>query len=176
MLESYLKESGKDTFVTRDPGGTAISEKIREILKSEKSNEMFPETELLLFLAARSQMVRELIKPALDAGKVVICDRFTDSTIAYQGDVEGNFLTFAAGGLNPDLTFFLEIDPEVGLLRKSGQQGNLDRMELKGLEYHKKVSARYKQEAALNPSRIVTIDASLSVNEIQEQIRRRIYG
>jgi len=179
LLAKYIEKLGKPVCITRDPGGTAISEKIRGLLKCESSSGLFQETELLLFLAARSQMVREIIVPSLNQGSIVICDRFTDSTLAYQGGIESPLLRqmcdFAADGLVPDLTFFLEIEPEAGLARKL-EQSHHDRMELKGTEFHKKVFERYRLEAALHPKRVVTIDATLPVDEIHAQIRRKIYG
>jgi len=176
LLLKHLTARGLDVVSLRDPGATPISEKIRGILKDPAHANMTPRTEALLYLAARTQMVEELIVPALDEEKIVICDRFTDSTVVYQGHAGSLGMTalqglcdFSASGLVPDLTLFLHIHPEDGLSRKT-EQGELDRLEMKGLNFHKQVLAGFEYEAEKNPGRIVTIDATQSVEKIHSII------
>ncbi|MCL2855351.1 MAG: dTMP kinase [Defluviitaleaceae bacterium] len=178
LLRDHLLDCGLNVIAVRDPGGTAVAEQIRQMVKSNANADIYVRTEALLYLAARCEMVNKLIRPHLSAGRIVLCDRFADSTIAYQGfaneldleDLEqiGNFAT---GNLTPTLTFYLKIDPKEGLGRKTAQQ-DLDRVENKGLGYHKKVQAGFEYLAAKNPRRIVTIDATLGVDEIHQIIIR----
>jgi len=172
MLLEYLQDAGHDVLCLRDPGGTFISEKIREILKDTDNAAITQKTEAMLYLAARSQMFDELLKPCLDRGGIVICDRYSDSTVVYQGyagginlDMLKAFCIFASNGLEPDLTFYLQLDPVLGLERKKCQ-GELDRTELKGFEFHKQVADAYDMEAKKHPKRIKTIDATLPPEEI----------
>ncbi|MDR2168319.1 MAG: dTMP kinase [Clostridiales bacterium] len=174
LLIDYLTARDLPVAAMRDPGGTPIAEKIRTVLKDKKNNALTARAEALLYFASRSQMVETLVRPHLDEGTIVICDRFTDSTTVYQGHANGLNLdelefigNFATGGLIPNLTFLLEIEPEAGLARKAAQ-GKLDRMEAKGLEFHRRVAAGYAHLAKSNPGRIITIDAGLPVNEIHE--------
>jgi len=173
----YLHSLGLDVVITRDPGGTIIAEKIRNILKDNNNAAIVKETEALLYIAARAQLVSEVIQPQLSKGGIVLCDRFTDSTIAYQGF--GNSLdidrllavnNFATGNLVPELTFLLSIDPTEGLARKTAYK-ELDRIEAKELPYHNAVKVGYDYLAATNPGRIVTIDAAMSVQEIHHVIK-----
>lgn len=183
MLLEYLQQKGFDVVSLRDPGGTPISEKIRDIVKDKDNALLTTRAEALLYLAARNQMTETLIKPDLKAGKIVLCDRFSDSTLAYQG-YGNNFMSieeldklslFASSGLKPDLTFLLEIQPEIGLTRKKGQ-GELDRLEMKGLEYHKRVAEGFARVAEDNPDRIVRIDATLDAHEVHKEITNHVHN
>jgi len=176
LLLEYLEKNKLDVLCLRDPGGTVISEKIRDILKDKKNAVIAQKTEALLYLAARNQLVEELIKPSLAAGKIVVCDRFEDSTIVYQGHAGGIDLDelallchFVSKDLSPNLTFYLQLDPALGLLRKTGQ-GELDRTELKGLEFHKQVAKAYDARAKKYSERIAVIDATLPPDTIHDII------
>ena len=147
FLTDYLKEKGRDHLLLREPGGTVIGENIRNILLDKKNTGMIPMTELLLFEAARAQIVSEVIKPAVEEGKIVICDRFFDSTSAYQGyarnmgsEVVENLNRLATGGFEPDITFLLDISPEEAFSRRVAR-GEEDRIEKLGMEFQEKVRA-----------------------------------
>ncbi|MBR7155946.1 MAG: dTMP kinase, partial [Lentisphaeria bacterium] len=166
---------------TREPGGTPMAEELRKIVKSSCSGEIVhPETELLLMEAARSQHMRELILPALAAGKVVICDRFTDSTTAYQGGARGisgetvkGFNLFAAAGRLPDLTFLMDITPECGFKRirnRFQDDGAFDRFEAENLEFHHRVRNAFLAIAAAEPERVRVIDADRPRECVQKEI------
>ena len=177
LAHDYLLSLDFDVIATRDPGGTTIAEKIRHILKDNNNAAISKETEALLYVAARAQLVAEVIRPQLNKGGIVLCDRFTDSTIAYQGfgnSLDVDRLTtinnFATDNLVPDITFLLEIDPAVGLARKSAYK-KLDRIEAKALPYHNLVKDGYKYLAEKNPGRIVTIDAAIGVDDIHDVIK-----
>ncbi len=175
----FLKDSGVEYLCTREPGGTEVGEKIREILLHSKAD-MSPETELLLFSASRNKLVEDVIKPALEEGKIVVLDRFYDSTYVYQGyagklkveDIK-NITKFATNGLKPDLTIVLDLSYDDAMKRKSKDEKlkNLDRIESKGEEYHRRVRDGYLKLAKENKKRIVVIDATQSVEEIALQIR-----
>ena len=178
MLEEYLVSSGKTVIKVREPGGTVVGEKIREILLSKKNDSMTPMAELLLFVAARAQITEEVIKPALSEGKTVICDRFFDSTFAYQGYARGmgtdkvmDINLAATGGLEPDITFVLDISPEKAFERRAVRDGGQqDRMEALGLEFQRKVREGYILASQKYP-RIKVIDASGTPDEIASVIR-----
>lgn len=162
---------GDDVIVTREPGGTPISEQIRDIFLT--ADTISAATELLLIAAARSQHVTELILPALNAEKIVICDRFSDATIAYQGYRKGIDLEIieqvnhtATGGLIPDITFLLDLPPEIGLQRKRESDEPLTRLEHETLTLHKKVREGYLAVAKSEPQRIKIIDAQLDEDTI----------
>jgi dTMP kinase len=176
---------GEDTLLLREPGGTEAAERIREIL-ADPAIELDPRAELLLFCAARADLVIREIEPALAAGREVICDRFTDSTVAYQGVARGLGVELVeklneatTGGLKPDLTLLLRIDPELAAKRLSGEA---DRFEAEGLEFQRAVAAAYDELAAANPQRIVAIDAELDpaqvqlvvLDAIQHSVRRQL--
>ena len=183
MLKDYLKERGVDFIFVREPGGTVIGERIREILLDKKNSQMTPRTELLLFEAARAQITDEVIKPALDEGKIVICDRFFDSSSAYQGKARGMGMDFvgdlnmaATGGLKPDITFFFDISAEEALARRGKRGEASDRIELAGLKFQEDVRQGYLEIAEKSGGRIVTIDAGQSVEEIFEEIKDKLKG
>jgi len=176
LLSEYLSKKGRATVLTEEPGGTPIGLRIREVLLHVGHAEMHPVTELLLYNASRSQHVHEVILPALSAGKVVLTDRFSDSTLAYQGfgrgidmKIIGTLDAIATDGLKPDLTILLDIDAETGLMRNRGAN-KVDRLELEDIEFHKKVRAGYHELARREPDRIKLIDASGSVEEILQRV------
>jgi dTMP kinase len=177
-LAEYLRQQGYTVLITREPGGTAISEQIRAVIMEMKNQAMSPRTEILLFCAARAQLVEEVIRPALNAGTVVICDRYADSTLAYQGYGHGldldflrRLLQFATGGLWPGLTLLLDIDPADGLGRRVGGQVEWNRMDAYQLPFHERVRAGYLEMAACEPQRWKIVDASQTRETIQTQIR-----
>lgn len=176
LLLEYLKGKRIDFIFTREPGGTPLGEQIREILLDPKNAGMSIITEALLFAAIRTEHVNRVIRPALEAGKVVICDRFVDSSLVYQGLAGGLPLDFvqqinemATGALKPHRTIVLDIDPNLALQRKS--PGMEDRIEQKSLRYHQLVREGYQELAKAEPRRIKIVDASGSVDEVQRQIR-----
>lgn len=176
LLEGYLKKNGIKYYLTREPGGTAISEKIRGIILDGDNAEMTAECEALLYAAARAQLVKEEILPRLNRGELVICDRFIDSSTAYQAYARGlgeKFVNAANGfvikNCMPDCTLFLSLSPEKAFLRKGGADKN-DRLENCGLEFHKKVYAGYLAVARANPNRIAVIDASGEREETHAKI------
>lgn len=179
FARDFLERAGWECVVSREPGGTEISEKIRELLLTSKSGEkMSPKAEMLLFEAARAQHVDELIRPALAAGKCVICDRFTDSTSAYQGaarllgsDMVDSANAIAVGGCSPDITFLLDLDAAEGLRRARMRDGGVaDRMGSQKIDFYNKVRASYLELAKKNPERIFVIDASKSAEEVSRRI------
>ncbi|MCR4704218.1 MAG: dTMP kinase [Saccharofermentans sp.] len=183
LLRNYLESLGRDFIFVREPGGTVIGEHIREILLDKKNSGMTPRTELLLFEAARAQITDEVIKPALESGKTVICDRFFDSSSAYQGMARGMGMDFVAslnmaatGGLKPDVTFFFDISAEEALARRGKRGEASDRIELAGLKFQEDVREGYLELAKNSDGRIVTLDATLGIEEIFEQIKQTLEG
>ncbi len=179
-LKEYLAQKGYEVLITREPGGTVISEAVRELLLDPKHKEMKPETELLLYAAARAQLVGEVIGPAIEAGKAVISDRFVDSSVVYQGiarelGVETVYEVNrpAIGEYMPDVTFLLDLPAEVGIARKK-DQAELDRMEQESLDFHRKVAEGYRTLAKRDPERIKTIDATLPVDTICDMIKDKV--
>ncbi len=178
ILKDELTAAGYDVILTREPGGTQISEKIRELILDPANGEMDDMTEAFLYAAARAQIVRELIKPALAEGKVVICDRFVDSSIAYQafgrglGDAIGVINTYAVDGCMPDMTILLRLDPEKGSRRIADREH--DRIEQASDAFHRKVYEGYLKLEEMYPDRIVGIDASGTINEIAEDISGKV--
>ena len=174
-IERFFTEKGLVVVHTREPGGTPISEKLRNILLDNDNSEMFAETEMLIYAASRAQHVRELVIPALERGEIVICDRFVDSSVAYQaygrelGDMVSEVNRYATGGLRPDITFWLDIDPAAGRAR-AARAGELDRLELEKLDFHYRVYEGYKKIAENEPDRVRRIDASDTVENICSNI------
>ncbi|HEX2697047.1 MAG TPA: dTMP kinase, partial [Anaerolineales bacterium] len=165
-LVEYLREKGYRVFPTREPGGTSISEQIRDILHDLKNAEMHPRTETLLYQAARAQIVEQVIRPRLAAGELVISDRYYDSTIAYQGyghqqnlDEVRALVRYATGGLNPDLTVLLNVDVETGLKRKTQNGAEWNRLDAYTVEFHRRVHAGYLEMVRQEPKRWVVVDA-----------------
>ena len=176
LLKKYLEDKGYNILLTRDPGGNDISEAIRVIILNKDFTEMGYMTELLLYASARAQLVKENIKPALEAGTAVIADRFVDSSAVYQGigrglgiDTVYKVNEFALQGIMPDMTILMDLDAEVGLARKKNQ-AELDRMERESVDFHKKVVAGYRDLADRYPERILKVDAALQVQEIHDII------
>ncbi|MBO4709964.1 MAG: dTMP kinase [Kiritimatiellae bacterium] len=176
-LKDALERRGLKVLLTREPGGTPLAERVRAILKDESDDPPCDRAELLLFLAARAQLVRNVIRPALDAGTWVVSDRFSDSTIAYQGYGRGLPLEviraandFACEGLKPDLTLFLDVDPETSRARMRGREAatntSADRIELAGDDFHARIRKGFLEMAAAEGDRIVTIDASGTEDEV----------
>ena len=182
LLERYLTEKGYEVLVTREPGGTSIGEQIRDIALSPKSKNMDKKTEALLYLASRIQHLNEVILPAINENKIVLCDRFIDSSIAYQGfgrelgfDYIYNLNKSVIGENLPIITLFLDIDFEVGIKRKKSQKNHfLDRMELEKFEFHKRVYDGYKHICRTFPYRIKTINANDSIIDVQKNIEKLI--
>ena len=167
---------GPETLEIREPGGTEAAERIRELL-ADPTLALEPYAELLLFLAARADLTERVIRPALDAGRTVVSDRFADSTVAYQGAARGlgvgetiSLSDAATDGLWPDLTILLRVDPEVGLGRTDGD----DRFESEGLELQKAVAEAYEEIAQIASDRVVALDASGSVEEVHEQVMEAV--
>lgn len=176
FLAEYLKDNGADFVLTREPGGSMIAEKIRKIILDKENTLMTSECEALLYAAARVQHLDEIVKPALDAGKLVICDRYVDSSLAYQGYARGlgcgfveSINAYALEEFPPDLTLFLNISPEAAFERKHGADLN-DRMESLGLAFHKKVYAGYLSLLKKYP-RIYPVDCSGTKFETAEKIK-----
>jgi len=176
LLYEHFKKTGYTVILTEEPGGTRIGLKIRDVLLSVENKEITPVTELLLYNASRAQHLKELILPALNEGGIVITDRFSDSTVAYQGYGRGidsklidSLERMVTEGLKPDITLLLDLDAETGLLRNKGIN-KTDRLELEDLKFHKKVRAGYLQIAAREPDIIKLIDGSGSIEEIQRKI------
>ncbi len=184
-LHRYLEERGYDLIVTREPGGTRIGDQIRRILLDPRNQELLPEAEILLFSASRAQLVGQVIRPALARGTIVLCDRFADSTLAYQGYGRGldleqlrRITAFATGGLMPDLTIYLDLDVEEGLRRKRQDEGKdqeaWNRLDQQALEFHRRVRQGYLALAAAEPERWFVVDASQPAEVIQQAIRTRV--
>jgi dTMP kinase len=177
-LAEHLKRSGIPHLVTHEPGGTPIGESIRDLLQfAPHASGMQPETELLLFEASRSQLVREVIRPALDAGTCVISDRFFDSTTVYQGaarkldpEMVKRLNDFAVGDCRPDITFVLDVDLTTARLRMQQAERRPDRMEQQPTEFYEQVRTAYRQLAEREPRRIVLVDGSRPVQKVGHQI------
>jgi dTMP kinase len=177
-LADFLKEKGFSVFTAREPGGTAIGDQVRDILMNLENTSMRPRTETLLFCSARAQLVDEVIRPHLEMGEVVLLDRYADSTMAYQGYghqydliLIKNLLEFATGGLRPDLTFLLDVDPDVGLRRRQDGGGEWNRLDAYQLQYHQRVRLGYLKMAAAEPSRWRIIDASQPPDMVKSKIQ-----
>jgi len=180
-LVEYLREKGHAVFPTREPGGTSISEQIRDILHDLKNAEMHPHTETLLYQAARAQIVEQVIKPRLAAGEIVISDRYYDSTIAYQGyghqqDLEQvrTLVKYATGGLVPDLTILLDVDVKIGLKRKKQNGVEWNRMDAHEVEFYQRVRTGYLEMVKEEPNRWAVVDASKSWDDVQQTLRQVI--
>ena len=177
MVADHLRAQGLTVITTREPGGTPIGDQIRACLHDVANTAMAAETEVLLYAASRAQLVRELIRPALVAGYVVLCDRFADSTMAYQGYGRGldrgqlRLLTaVATGGLQPDLTILLDIDVERGLARRADNAEEMNRLDLETVAFHQQVRQGYHQLAALEPDRWRVIDADREVTAVYQDV------
>lgn len=177
LLIPALEKLGLDVIRTREPGGTDIGDQIRSVIMDMKNKSMHPRAEILLFCASRAQLVSELIRPSLASGKIVLCDRYADSTMAYQGYGHGldrtalkNLLEFATGGLKPDLTILLDISAEAGLRRRITNHDEWNRMDDYALQFHERVRKGYLEMAAAEPERFAVIHADRSKEEIHDEI------
>jgi len=182
LLRDFLQAAGYRVFCTREPGGTSIGDQIRQVLLANRNAEMHPRTEILLFQASRAQLVEEVILPRIAQGEIVICDRYADSTLAYQGyghQVDLGqlqaIINFATGGLKPDLTLLFDVDAETGLRRRQ-QEGGVNRLDAFALEFHHRVRAGYHTLAAAEPERWLTIDASQAIAEVQAALQQAVSG
>ncbi|NCG08946.1 MAG: dTMP kinase [Verrucomicrobia bacterium] len=178
-LAKNLEARGREVLLTREPGGTPLGEALRNLIQHDSEGQaMCPEAELLLFAASRAQLAREVIQPALNAGKIVLCDRYLDSTTVYQGVARAldpaqvaAINQFAAGTVRPHYTLLLDLDPETGLQRvNTRSKGALDRMEREPLEFFRAVRQGYLDLAANEPERIRVFDASLDPETLSQQI------
>ena len=177
LLYGYLKERGFNCVHTREPGGTEAGERIRDLLLHSNGTRISDLTEMLLFEAARSQVVEEIIRPALEGKKIVICDRFADATRSYQGyggkvplDIVEDVNRVATGGVEPDLTVLLDIDTATGLKRARAK--GIDRIEAKNVPYHERVRSGYLKLARRYPGRIKVIRVAESMERTQEKVRQ----
>lgn len=180
MLAEFLRQRGYAVLATREPGGTPIGDQIRAILSNLENVDMQPRTEILLFQASRAQLVEQVIRPHLSKGGIVVCDRYADSTLAYQGfghqvDLETlqTIVEFATGGLKPDLTLLLDLDVEVGLRRRAAG-GGWNRLDAYDLAFHRRVRQGYHRLAQAEPQRWVVIDAEQPVESVQQAVRRAV--
>lgn len=176
LLSETLRQKGYDVLLTREPGGTAIGEQIRAILSNLDNVAMQQRTEILLFQASRAQLVEEVIRPHLVKGSMVLCDRYADSTLAYQGygyqrnlDQVRHLVDFATDNLKPDLTLFLDLEVEEGLQRRA-RGGSLNRLDTYDLDFYRRVRQGYLEMAAQEPERWVVIDASLPFAQVQDAL------
>ena len=179
LLKEYLEEAGYECLITREPGGTVIGEEIRQLILNPEHKEMSPVTEMLLYAASRAQLVHEVIGPALEEGKIVISDRFVDSSIVYQGIARKlGISTVSAvnapgiGIYRPDGIFFIDLSEAEGLRRKK-EQKNLDRMEQEGIDFHHMVSEGYRKVLSGRPE-VLKIDGGRSIDTIQKKIRNHV--
>ncbi len=181
LLVEWLNDAGYPIVSTREPGGPDISEQIRAVLHDPQNTAMDARTEILLYSASRAQHVAQVIRPALAQGKIIISDRYADSTLAYQGygrrlDLETlRVITyFATGGLTPDLTLCFDISAEEGLTRRRLGGGEWNRLDAEALEFHQRVRAGYQKLASQEPDRWVVVDAARSIEEIQAEVRATV--
>lgn len=179
LLANYIKDLGYPCIHTREPGGTNLGEEVRVTLLKSSNIEISDLAELFLFEACRAQIVKDIIKPALDEGKIVICDRFSDATLSYQGyggNIDINMIKAlnktATNNLFPDLTILLDVDTAEGL-KRAGRKG-VDRMESKGIAYHNKVRLGYLKLAKENPKRIKVIKVKGAIDKVQLHIRKEV--
>ncbi len=175
LLADHLRATGREVLKVREPGGTGLGERVRALLLETGGAKISPLAELFLYLSSRAQLVEEVLRPALDAGLVVLCDRYIDATVAYQGYGRGldvglieRVNRFLVGDALPDLTFLLDLEANVGLNRISGR--GCDRLEAEGLAFHERVRKGYLKVAARNSGRIKVIPASRGISEIAAEI------
>ncbi len=181
FIVEWLRQSGLSVYPTREPGGTDISEQIREILHSINNTEMHPRTETLLYQVARAQIVEQIIRPRLELGQVVISDRFSDSTIAYQGfghrqnrEEISSLIRYATGSLTPDMTILIDLDPEIGVERKHKGNSEFNRMDSLQRDFYERVRSGYFEIARADPSRWVVIDGNQKPEAVFADLSREI--
>jgi len=177
LLVEFLTRQGYPILHTREPGGTPIGDQVRSVIVNLSNTGMLPRTEILLFQASRAQLVGEVIRPYLETGGIVLCDRYGDSTLAYQGFGYQNDLAqlrqlveFATAGLKPDLTLLLDVDVEEGLRRRA-KSGGWNRLDAYDPEFYRRVRAGYMEMVRLDPERWIVIDANLPFEQVQKRIR-----
>ena len=180
-LFDYLKASGRKVILVREPGGTKISEQIRRVLLTGKNLGLTPPTELLLYLSARAQLVSEIIRPALNSGKIVICDRFYDSTTAYQGygrgiklDLIHKLNRFATGGITPNLTILFDLPVQSALKRAASNRIKPDRMEREGISFHRRVRNGFLSMAGKEKKRFKVIEPGSDPNKTWKKVRQSV--
>jgi len=180
-LAEFLRQEGYTVFTTREPGGTTISDQVREVLMRLDNRSMYPRTETLLFCAARAQLVEEVIRPRLQRGEIILCDRYADSTLAYQGYGHGNdlqvlqqLLDFATGGLWPDLTILFDIDAIAGLNRRKVGGGEWNRLDDYQIAFHQRVRDGYLAMAHKDPKRWAIVNADQEIEKVQADLRRLV--
>ena len=181
-VAAYLQSRSMPYRITREPGGVEIAEKIRAIILDPAHTAMDARTEALLYAASRSQHLAEVVEPALREGLTVLCDRFVDSSLVYQGHARGlgmeevwSINRFAIGDRMPELTFYLDVDPEIGLSRiAANQEREVNRLDLESLSFHQKVREGYQLLAQANPDRIVVLDANRPVHMVEQDIVRTL--
>ena len=180
-LAEFLRQQGFNVLTTREPGGTVISDQIRSVIMNMRNKAMNPRTETLLFLAARAQLVEEVIRPRLAEGTVVLSDRYADSTLAYQGYGHGTdrelvrqLLNYATGNLWPDFTLLLDVDAETGLRRRKSSGGEWNRLDDYEVDFHNRVRRGYLELAQAEPQRWQIIDASQPPDAVQQLLRRAV--
>jgi dTMP kinase len=176
-LAEYLRSTGRDVLLSREPGGTSIGDQIRSILNDHGNTAMLPHAEILLFCASRAQLVSQMIRPHLELGGTVVCDRFSDSTLAYQGYGHGlnleilkSICDFATGGLMPHLTLLLDLPVETGLARRRQSNSDWNRLDAFEVQFHRRVRQGYLELARQEPKRWYRIDAEKGEEEVWEQI------
>jgi dTMP kinase len=176
-LAEYLRSLGRDVLLTREPGGTSIGDQIRSVLNDHANAAIKPSAETLLFCASRAQLVSQMIRPHLERGGTVVCDRFSDSTMAYQGYGRGldrsvlqSICDFASGQLMPNMTLLLDLPVEIGLARRRHGQGDWNRLDAQEVEFHQRVRDGYLLIARLDVTRWIYIDASKNEDEVWCQI------
>lgn len=181
LLAQRLTDRGLTVILMREPGGTPIGDQIRTVLHDMKNQAMDAHAELLLYSASRAQLVAQVIRPHLAAGGIVVCDRYADSTLAYQGYGRGLDLDalrlitrFATGGLVPDLTLYLKIDPARGLMRRNTSGGEWNRMDAQTLDFYQRACEGYAQLIAAEPQRWVVIDADQPIEAVQQAINAAV--
>lgn len=180
-LAEWLAAQGHSVYTTREPGGTSIGEQIRHVIHDLKNTEMHPRTEALLYQAARAQIVEQELRPRLAAGEIVLCDRYFDSTLAYQGyghqiiplEELRQIIRFATGGLTPDLTILLDLEVELGLKRKTNQD-EWNRLDAFTVDFHQRVRAGYHELLKLEPDRWRVVDASQGWEQVHKHLRATI--
>jgi dTMP kinase len=179
LLRRQLEGRGREVVVTREPGGTPVGERVRALLLDPEV-EIYPRTEALLFAAARAELVERVIRPALERGAVVLCDRYLDSSLAYQGGARGlgrepveEVNRLATGGLLPDLVVLLDLDPADGLRRR---QGDRDRIEAQDLNFHRRVREAFRALAAADPNRFAVVDGAAPVREVAARVHAVALG
>lgn len=177
-LATFFSQQGYDVMKTREPGGTKIGDQVRACLHDVENKEMTAVAEMLLYSASRAQLVTEIIRPKLATGTVILCDRFVDSTLAYQGYGRGLDLTalrliseFATTKLKPDLTFLLDIEVERGLARRLANEQEMNRLDLETVSFHERVRAGYHQLRTLEPERWVVVNADRPFADIQQELK-----